>query len=83
MLGPIPLDQTYDFILRTFVEKGQTPHFTEIGRTFGVSPDDGSALSSRADGQRFADWLFLSTDLIVSFAPFNSVPMHYRISIGQ
>jgi len=45
MLGPIPLDQTYDFILRTFVEKGQTPHFTEIGRTFGVSPDDGSALS--------------------------------------
>ena len=27
-------------------------------------------------------WLFPDTDLIASFAPFNNLPTHYRLSVA-
>jgi hypothetical protein len=84
MPDPTQLDLTYDFILRTFVKHGQAPHFTDIGRAFGVSPDEGRRLLHDLMAAGLPNWLFPSTDLIASFAPFNNVPTHYRISIdGQ
>ncbi len=70
------LDLTYDFILRTFVERGQAPHFTEVGRAFGVSPDEGRRFLYELMAAGLPNWLFPSTDLIASFAPFNNVPTH-------
>jgi len=56
----------------------------EIGRAFGVSPDEGRRLLHDLMAVGLPNWLFPSTDLIASFAPFNNVPTHYRISIdGQ
>ena len=77
------LDQTYDFILRTFIDRGQAPHFTEIGRAFGVAPDEGRRLLHELLGAGLPNWLFPSTDLIASFAPFNNLPTQYRLGVDD
>ena len=47
------LDQTFHFIMETFVKRGDAPHYTEIARKFGVKPDEGNGprigLSHEAD----------------------------------
>ena len=84
MPEPTQLDLTYDFILRTFVERGQAPHFTGIGRAFGVSPEDGRRFLHELMATGLPNWLFPATDLIASFAPFNNLPTQYGITIdGQ
>lgn len=83
MPDPTQLDQTYDFVLRTFIRRGQAPHFTEIGRVFGVSPDEGRRLLHELIGAGQPTWLFPSTDLIASFAPFNNLPTQYRLGVNS
>src|SRR5437870_1525541 len=79
-----PIRATISMIHPTLVKHGQAPHFTDIGRAFGVSPDEGRRLLHDLMAAGLPNWLFPSTDLIASFAPFNNVPTHYRISIdGQ
>src|SRR5262245_28809768 len=77
-----PLDQTYDFILQTFVQQGQAPHFTEIAQAFSLSPEQGKQRLHDLMAAGLPNWLFPDTDLITSFAPFNNLPTHYRVSIG-
>lgn len=81
MADPQQLDQTYHFVLERFVERGQAPHYTEIADEFSVSPDEGSRLLHDLMAVNLPNWLFPGTDLIVSFAPFNNLPTHYRISV--
>ena len=38
------LDKTYDYIIKTFVERGYAPHFTEIANKFGVKMEAGKTL---------------------------------------
>ncbi|HUA54803.1 MAG TPA: organomercurial lyase [Candidatus Sulfotelmatobacter sp.] len=84
MPEPTELDRTYDFILRAFVADGTAPHFTAIARHFGVSPDEGRRRLHALMEAGLPNWLFPSTDLIASFAPFNNLPTQYRISVdGQ
>jgi hypothetical protein len=84
MPDPAELDQTYDFILRGFVARGEAPHFTAIAREFGVSPDAGRRRLHDLMAAGLPNWLFPDTDLIASFAPFNNLPTQYRISVdGQ
>lgn len=33
------LDRTYHYIMKTFIDRGDAPHYTEIAREFGVRPD--------------------------------------------
>lgn len=75
------LDQTYNFIMRCFVETGRAPHYTDIARAFSVSPDDGKRLLHELMAVGLPNWLYPETDLIVSFAPFNNLPTHYRASV--
>ncbi len=35
------LDQAYHFILSTFVERGQAPHFTEMAAKFDIPAEEG------------------------------------------
>ena len=81
MPDPSQLDLTYDFILRTFVEEGRAPHFTAIGRKFGVSPEEGRRLLHELLATGLPNWLFPATDLIASFAPFNNLPTQYRLGV--
>jgi hypothetical protein len=80
------MDRTYHFIMEVFVERGKTPHFTEIARAFSVPPEEGKRLLHGLMNTKLPlpIWLFPDTDLIASFSPFNNLPTQYRISVdGQ
>ncbi|UCH21366.1 MAG: hypothetical protein JSU83_23180 [Deltaproteobacteria bacterium] len=78
------LDKTFNIIMRTMVEKGQAPHYTEIAADLGVSVEEGCKALHDLFSARIPGWLFPNTDYITSFAPFNNLPTQYRITIdGQ
>lgn len=85
MPEPTLLDKTFHIIIKRMVATGQAPHFTEIAEKLGVSPEEGrKALGKLFSTPGFAGWLYPKTDNIVSLAPFNNLPTHYRITIdGQ
>ena len=78
------LDKAYHFILVQMRETGQAPHYTEIAAGLGLSPEEGRKTLHELFSRRIPGWLFPGTDAIVSFAPFNNLPTHYRLTIdGQ
>ncbi len=85
MAEPTLLDRTYRFIMERMVETGQAPHYTDLAKGLGVTPEEGrKALRKLFGTPGFAGWLYPKTDAVVSFAPFNNLPTHYRITIdGQ
>ena len=81
---PTVLDKTFHFILRRMIETGRAPHYTEIASELQVSPEEGRKTLHELFSRRIPGWLFPGTDAIVSFAPFNNLPTHYRLTIdGQ
>lgn len=80
-MGIPELDRTYHFIMRTFVERGHGPHYTEIANEFGVPPDEGKRLLHELMNRGMAMWMYPGTDLIASFAPFNNLPTQYHITV--
>jgi len=77
------LDRIFHFIMETFIERGNAPHFTEIALEFGMKPDEGKALLHDLFSTGVMPmWLYPGTDLIVSFAPFNNLPTQYRITVN-
>ena len=85
MTNSIGLDRTFQFIMKTMVETGQAPHYTEIASGLGISIEEGrEALHDLLTTPGIPGWLFPNTDYIASFAPFNNLPTQYRITIeGQ
>ena len=82
MTEPTLLDRTFSVIMHRMVESGQAPHHTEIAAELGVSPREGrEALHKLFSLRNFPGWLNPETDTIVSFAPFNNLPTHYRLTI--
>ncbi len=78
------LDRTYDVILRTVVERGQCPHYTELARALAVPADEGRILLHELIATGLPNFLLPNTDLIAGFAPFSILPNHYRITVdGQ
>lgn len=75
------LDRTYHYILQTIVARGQAPHYTEIAQEFAVTPDEGKQMLHDLMAAGLPNWLHPSTDLIASFAPFNNLPTHYRVTV--
>lgn len=75
------LDRSYHFILKTLVEQGHAPHFTEIARAFRVGPEAGRLLLHELMGTGLPIWLYPDTDWIASFAPFSNLPTQYRIAV--
>ncbi len=75
------LDKTYHFILKTIIETGQAPHYTEIAKEFMVSVEKGLELLNDLMQLPLPNWLYPDTDLIASFAPFNNQPTAYRITV--
>ena len=81
MTSATQLDQTHHFILETFVERGSAPHYTEIAARFGVSPEKGKELLHELMTSGLPMWLYPGTDLVVSVAPFSSLPTPYRVTV--
>jgi hypothetical protein len=75
------LDRTYHYILETLVARGQAPHYTEIAKEFAVTPSEGKRMLHDLMATRLPNWLHPNTDLIASFAPFNNLPTHYRVTV--
>ena len=76
------LNRVYHFIMKTFIEWGHAPHYTDIAKAFFVSPDDGrKLLHELMDNTKLPIWLYPDTDLIASFAPFHNLPTPYRITV--
>lgn len=81
MTGKEQLDRTYHYILKTFIDRGDAPHYTEIAKEFGVQPDKGRRLLHDLMNTGMPMWLYPGTDLIASVAPFNNQPTQYRITV--
>jgi hypothetical protein len=76
------LDRAFHAIMETFVDTGRAPHFTDLAKQLGLTPDEGKALLHRViDTHVMPMWLYPGTDLIVSFAPFNNLPNQYAITV--
>ena len=77
------MDATFHFIMETFIKRGYAPHYTEIAQRFDVEPDRGKQmLHDLINTGIMPMWLHPGTDLVASFAPFNNLPTHYRISVN-
>lgn len=82
MPEPYNPDLTFHTIMEKFIATGQAPHYTEIAAALGVSPEEGRrSLRKLFSTLGFPGWLYPKTDTIVSLAPFNSLPTHYRLTI--
>ena len=75
------LDRTYHYILETLIARGQAPHYTEIAKEFAVTPSKGKGMLHDLIASGLPNWLHPNTDLIASFAPFNNLPTHYRVTV--
>jgi len=84
MGDPTALDKTFQIIMKQMVETGQAPHYTELAERLGCPVEDGRKALHELFDAGVPGWLFPSTSLVASFAPFNNLPTQYRINIdGQ
>lgn len=81
---PSVLNQTFHLIMKRMVETGQAPFYTELASELGLTVEEGRKTLQDLFSAGIAGWLYPRTDHITSFAPFNNLPTHYRITIdGQ
>lgn len=81
---PSALNQTFHLIMKRMVETGQAPFYTELASELGLTVEEGRKTLRDLFSAGIAGWLYPRTDHITSFAPFNNLPTHYRITIdGQ
>lgn len=84
MAEPTILDKAFHVIMRSMVETGQAPFYTELALELGLPIEEGRKTLHDLFSAGIAGWLHPQTDYIVSFAPFNNLPNQYRITIdGQ
>lgn len=78
------LDRVFHAIMRGFVETGRALHYTELAAALELDVESGRQAMHDVVQAFRPSWLFPGTDLIASFAPFNSQPTQYRVSLqGQ
>jgi len=78
---PTILDKAFHVIMKRMVETGQAPFYTELASSLGLAVEEGRKTLHDLFSSGIAGWLYPRTDHIVSFAPFNNLPTHYRITI--
>jgi hypothetical protein len=65
MPDTMQLDRTFHFIMKTFVERGGAPHYTEIAKEFFLKPGEGRQLLHELMGTgKMPMWLYPGTDPI-------------------
>ena len=75
------LDKAFHHIMRSFIETGRAPHYTETAAALGVSVEEGRQPLRGLWATGYSCFFPPATDQIVSVAPFNNLPNQYRISI--
>jgi hypothetical protein len=77
------LNRSFHVIMKRMVETGQAPHYTELAHELGLSVEEGRKALHALFESGIPGWLFPSTSLIASFAPFNNLPTQYRITVDS
>ncbi|MBI3635283.1 MAG: hypothetical protein HY216_03555 [Candidatus Rokubacteria bacterium] len=76
------LAHAYHTIMAAFVHEGRAPHYTELGRSLGVNPDEARRIQrDLLASPGLPAWTHPDTDYIAAFAPFSNIPTHHRISV--
>ena len=75
------LDKTFHQIMRSFIDTGRAPHYTETAAALRVSIEQARQLFRDLEATGYSFFLHPETDQIVSVAPFNNLPNQYRITI--
>lgn len=75
------LDAAFHLIMRTFLDRGTAPHYTELASNLGVSTQQGRQLFHDLEATGYSFFLHPETDQIVSVAPFNNLPTQYIMTI--
>ena len=84
MSDPNQLQKTFQIIMKSMMDTGQSPHFTEIAAKLDVPVEKARTALHELFSPGFPAWVFPNTDYICSFPPFRNLPTQYRISIdGQ
>ena len=81
MSDPRLLDQLYSYTMKTTLEKGVAPHYLDVARDFSMKPEEGRAAYREMIECGIPAWFYSDTDYVASFAPFNTVPTQYLISV--
>ena len=76
------VQRTYTSIMQHFVDTGRAPHYAELARIMGVSPDEARDLQREAAQGGVGCWFVQDTDYIESWAPFYNVPTPYRVTVN-
>lgn len=79
------LDRTYQAVMKGFIETGHAPHFTELAAELGVPLEEARLLMHElVEEAGLPGWMHPGTDILVSLAPFSSLPTPYKLTIdGQ
>ena len=75
------IQQAYTSTLEQMIQTGRAPHFTELGRTLGVGPDEARDLQREAAKDGVGCWFVEDTDYIESWAPFYNAPTQYLVTV--
>ncbi len=76
------LDRAMALMMRSFIERGQALHHTELAKALDASPEEGRTVLHDLMASGIPAWLYPDTDYVASFAPFNNQPTQYRVSVG-
>ncbi len=76
------LDRAFGIVMQSFIEKGYAASHVEVAHALGLPIEEGRQLYRElVNGGYHSSWLEDGTDYVVSFAPFNNLPTHYRITV--
>ncbi len=81
MMEPTLVQRAYTAVLEHFIKTGRAPHYTELGNTLGLRPDDARQAQRAAAESSLACWFVKDTDYVESWAPFSNVPTHFLVTI--
>ena len=75
------VQRTYTRVLEHLIEHGRAPHYTDLAVEFGIGTEQARLAVNEAAEVAVGCWTSPGTDQVGSWAPFNSTPTHYRVSI--
>ncbi len=75
------VQRTYTRILEHIIEHGWAQHYTDLAVEFEISTEEARLAVNEAAEFAVGCWTSPGTDQVGSWAPFNSTPTHYRVSI--
>ena len=75
------VQRAYNAIMRSFVEDGHAPHYTQLAKSLGVEVEEGRRLQAEALSHGRGAWVIAGTDYVESFAPFYNGPSNVSVSV--